>query len=161
MKITMQFNFESIEEFSAWAAKLAGEAPVVAMAAPESAPAEPIVIPSWESLTPAVPGGIVTPTPTKRGRPAKIAVAPTPEPAAPAAVEPAEPASPIKVGVPAAPVEAAPTLDEVKAKLEAVFNKHGFQGAQQLLAAVGVSRLRDATPAQYPVLLAEADKRLA
>lgn len=82
--------------------------------------------------------------------------APT-EPVAEAAVEPAEPVAPV-TDVPAAPSAAAPTEADAKAALEAVFEKRGFQGAQQLLTTVGAQRLRDVPTEKYSALIAEAAK---
>lgn len=156
MHISMQFHFDSFEEFSQWASCLAGGAPVAVAVEPSG---EVVGAATLEELAPAVQTA-APPTPRKRGRPAKGNTASGEDSAAPAAVEPAEPASPIKADAPDAP-DAPVTEEQVKAKLEAVFQKHGFAGAQQLLSAVGVSRLRDATPEMYPVILAEADKKLA
>jgi len=60
-----------------------------------------------------------------------------------------------------APDAAAPTTDDAKAVLEAVFNAKGFQGAQQLISTFGVSKLRDLPVEEYATFIAHAKAMVA
>lgn len=120
-------------------------------------------------------GTIIEPAPKKRGRPTKEHAPAAPAPRVTdsdreavatqqeAATQPAAPAEPAPVdkGDAVPPLDAAaPTTDDAKAALEAVFNAKGFQGAQQLVSTFGVSKLRDLPVETYAAFIEKA-KELA
>jgi hypothetical protein len=165
MHISMQFHFDSFEEFHAWVLRTTGQAPIVV---PEM-PSAPVDAPVSAAPGPEAPESVAARMARPRGRPRKNPepvvpapqAEPTPEPAAPApspALVNDQPAPPVNAGTEPAPAAAAPTEDDVKAALERVFQARGFQGAQQVLQRLGVSRLRDLPADQYPALIAEAGK---
>lgn len=150
MTVKLTLEFDSINEMRAWLDRQSTDDFVPATGdalTPQEAPRRP------------------------RGRPRKVVhdnTAPVTvqpsvtEPVATAAVEPAEPASPVNADVPEAPVAAATvTADEAKAKLEAVFVKFGFPEAQKLLLAVGATKMRDVKEEQLADFAAKADYMLA
>lgn len=139
-------------------------------AAPVSAPADADnAQPSGQQVaSPAAAGAK-----RRRGRPPSKALPPVEAPTEPAAPAQAEPESmpkasgdPVSVPAEAPPAGTVPqpeavgqpTMDDAKAALEAVFEKRGFQGAQQLLTTVGAQRLRDVPTEKYSALIAEAAK---
>jgi hypothetical protein len=162
MTITITATFETIADAAEFLSRT-GRTDVIASVQP-AAPTTFIEAPVGQPEAAA-------PTPKKRGRPAKVnaettpndqpvtAVATVAEPEA--LVSAPEPIAPAPVQVPVEPAGDLPSTDDAKAALELVFNKHGFQGAQQALNSFGVSKLRDLPAEQYAAFIAAAEAMVA
>jgi hypothetical protein len=153
MSLKVTFSFPTVAEAAALLARIAEVLPETAVVT-----AEPVTEAVAETPAPAASEAVTKPA-ARKGRPPR-ALPPVAAPAEPAPTEPSPAASssPAPVETPSA---AAPTRELAQAKLEAVFEKSGFSGAQALLAHVGAQRLREVADDKLADMIAYADQTLA
>lgn len=169
MKVTVSYQYDSVEEAIQALGKSSGLAKVRRAAAAKPLPDAPVAL--ADAPPPSVPvtdAPGAAPAKRKPGRPRlPKADAPAPTdalkspPSADVVVDSTSSAGG-QGGAEVAPgASASPTLAEVQAAVEGYFNREGAEKAIALLAQFGVARGRDLKPEQYGEFIAACAKVVA